>query len=216
MRSFNARSIVIAGILTVVAFTALLTLVIDPPFTGGSTPVMAQATSTVSTSDEIDARKRSAEEANRTFFDARPLPAGVTPPPKTGATAPASCPRPTSPDGGRFHELEYAPGGKSPIAAVTQGEVTLGSREYNLLSGSLLDDPQRGAIAVLRFRIDPCAELANGTLYQSSPTFEIFEEPTQSGPVTMIDLDVTSAVIEYRTEGGQTGRFNIVTGKFIP
>ncbi len=213
MGLFNLRSIAVAGIVTAVASTALLTLVIDPPF-AGSTPVMAQATSTVSTPDEIDARKRSAEEANRAFFDARPLPPGVTPPPKTGPSVPASCPRPTSADSGRLHELEYVPGGRLPIASVTQGEVTFGGREYNLLSGSLLDDSQRGAIAVLRFSADPCADLASGTLYQTSPTFEIVEEPNRSGAVTMIEFDVQSGLIEYRTAAGETGHFNVVTRKF--
>jgi hypothetical protein len=206
--------LVAAGVVTFAVSTALVALVARSPLTQGAPPVSAQATSTVTLPDEIDSRKRAAEEANRAWFDARRPPPGVTPPSKSGPTGPTSCPRLVPADSARLHAPEYAPGGRVDISVVSQGEVALRGREYNVLSGSLSSDPEQGAIAVLRFSPDPCAAIASGN--RNVTTFETLIGPTRSGPITLVDFDPSTGLIGYKTASGETGNFNVINGQFVP
>ncbi len=68
---------------------------------------------------------------------------------------------------------------------------------------------KRGLLRVVRSPIDPCAA---AVAPNSSSSMQDYLYPR--GPLTIIQ--VNGAIVEFSIAGGGTGRFNFVTGQFLP
>ncbi len=143
--------------------------------------------------------------------------AGPHPPkPSLGlATAmePPSCPWPSpqatyvgplGPDTGPLpfftHELDLT----------SKAVVTVGRDYYTMWLGASSDYPGQGLIRVVVYAADPCASHRLGTTTPSMMTDYL----TPKGPLTV--TKVQGSILFYNIEGGGSGRFNFVTGQFLP
>jgi hypothetical protein len=118
--------------------------------------------------------------------------------------APGSCPRRLKP-------------GVLPVPAALPGAtdlrseavvVTPGVDNYYVWGGATNDDPKRGVIIVLNRIGDTCANVAQNHFPVETP----YPTPTHTGFVTLTRVE--GATVLFKTSGGSTGRFNVVTGKY--
>ncbi len=129
------------------------------------------------------------------------------------ATEPASCPWPApqatyvgplGPDTGPLpfftHELNLT----------SKAVVTVGRDYYTIWLGASSDYPGQGLIRVLVYAADPCASHRLGTTTPSMMTDYLFPK----GPLTVTKVE--GSILFLNIEGGGSGRFNFVTGQFLP
>jgi hypothetical protein len=129
------------------------------------------------------------------------------------ATEPASCPHPgpkaayvgpVDPDTGPL------PFFASEVNITSEAISTLGSNYYSVWVGAPGDNPNQGLIRVLVDSADPCASRRLGT---TTPTM-MTDYTTPRGPLTAIKVE--GNILFYNVTSGGSGRFNFVTGQFLP
>jgi hypothetical protein len=76
-------------------------------------------------------------------------------------------------------------------------------------AGAPEDNPNQGLIKVKVLLADPCASSLQGT---QAPPMTDYLAP--KGPLTFTEID--GEIVGYNIAGGDTGRFNFVTGQFLP
>jgi len=81
---------------------------------------------------------------------------------------------------------------------------------YSIWAGSPEDNPDQGLIRVIANLTDPCAAHWLGT--QGPPTLTDYLTP--QGPLTILRLEGDTII--YSNVSGGSGRFNFVTGHFLP
>lgn len=80
---------------------------------------------------------------------------------------------------------------------------------YEIWAGAPGDHPNQGLIRVFNDDPDMCASMAKGKLIS-----QMRDYIAPNGPITL--TEIVGDVIGYRLPGGKTGRFNFVTGAYMP
>lgn len=129
------------------------------------------------------------------------------------STEPASCPHPgpqaayVGPVGPDTGPLPFF---ASEVKITSEAVLTLGRDYYSIWVGAPGDHPNQGLIRVLVDSADPCASHRLGT---TTPTV-MTDYSTPRGPLTAIKVE--GNILFYNIAGGGSGRFNFVTGQFVP
>ncbi|MDE3088788.1 MAG: hypothetical protein KGJ80_05330 [Chloroflexota bacterium] len=123
-------------------------------------------------------------------------------------TFPTSC-RKTTPEKTGIDTFRFGPffGGRSIVNYASV--VSSSGVHYMVYAGAPDDAPHQGLLRVLRDENDPCA----ATIVGSNSSY-LRDYTTPTGPLKVIQID--GDVMVYATPDGGTGRFNVVTGQFLP
>lgn len=129
------------------------------------------------------------------------------------ATEPASCPFPGP--GASYVATPGPDTGAPPFDArefiiTTKAIAAFGGNYYTIWTGAPSDTPYQGLIRVITDSADPCASHRLGTTTPST----MVDYSAPKGPLTATKVD--GAILFYDIAGGGSGRFNFVTGQFLP
>lgn len=134
------------------------------------------------------------------------LPQASKPPVVQPFSLPASCPAPTQITG--IGPFRFGPFFQQSFINVATALASTGDY-YTIWAGAPDDAPQKGLLRVDDILADSCRSYALGTL---PPPFVDYVTP--QGPLTITQIQGDTII--YSIAGGGTGRFNFVTGQFLP
>ncbi len=194
----NKRISVLAGFASVLAIVAIFTVV------------------RASSSLFVGAPPKQTAEAQETTMVTTAQAGPHAPKPDPGlatATDPVSCPHPgptaayAGPVGPSTGPLPFFP---TEVNVTSEAILTLGGNYHSIWVGAPGDHPSQGLIRVLIDSADPCNSRSLGT---NTPTM-MTDYFAARGPLTATRVE--GDILSYNIARGGGGRFNFVTGQFLP